>query len=136
MQAELEARIALEKDLRNALAENQFKLYYQMQVNHAGHILGAEVLIRWEHPQRGLISPMQFIPLAEETGLIMHIGQWVLDTACAQIKSWEADPHTRDLQLAVIAKVGNLIWNSQIPRSLLFTNTPRLWQLRWDIVMY
>jgi diguanylate cyclase (GGDEF)-like protein/PAS domain S-box-containing protein len=101
VQVALEARTALENDLRRALAENQFRLYYQMQVEHTSHIIGAEVLIRWQHPQRGLVSPLQFIPLAEETNLILLIGQWVLETACAQLKAWEADPLTRDLQLAV-----------------------------------
>jgi diguanylate cyclase (GGDEF)-like protein/hemerythrin-like metal-binding protein/PAS domain S-box-containing protein len=101
MQAALEVRTSLESDLHRALAENQFRLYYQMQVDHTGHIIGAEVLIRWQHPQHGLILPMQFIPLAEETGLILPIGQWVLETACAQIKAWEANQLTCKLQLAV-----------------------------------
>jgi diguanylate cyclase (GGDEF)-like protein/PAS domain S-box-containing protein len=101
MQVDLEIRTALELDLHRALAENQFRLYYQMQVDHTGHILGAEVLIRWQHPQRGLVLPLQFIPLAEETGLILFIGQWVLETACAQLKAWEGNPLTRDLQLAI-----------------------------------
>ncbi len=101
MQAALEDRMALEKDLHLALAENQLKLYYQMQVEHRAHIVGAEALIRWQHPQLGLLSPMQFIPLAEESGLILLIGQWVLDTACAQLKQWETNPLARDLQLSV-----------------------------------
>jgi diguanylate cyclase (GGDEF)-like protein/PAS domain S-box-containing protein len=101
MQALLEARMILENDLRRALTENQFRLYYQMQVDHTGRILGAEALIRWPHPQRGMVSPAEFIPLAEEIGLISLIGQWVLETACAQLKVWESDPLTRDLQVAV-----------------------------------
>ena len=104
MQAALETRSALENELRSSVEAkeiSQFTLYYQVQVNHRGLILGAEVLIRWLHPQRGLVSPLEFIPLAEETGLILPIGNWVMDTACAQLKSWEADPVMSKLQLAV-----------------------------------
>ncbi|MFZ2162574.1 MAG: EAL domain-containing protein [Sideroxyarcus sp.] len=101
MQEELEVRAQLEVGLREALRKEEFRLYYQMQVDHTGHILGAEVLLRWVHPERGLVSPMQFIPLAEETGLILPIGRWVLESACRQIKAWETDLRTRDLQLAV-----------------------------------
>lgn len=101
MQAALEARAALESDLRLAIKRNQFRLYYQMQIDHAGNVHGAEALIRWQHPQKGLVPPLQFIPLTEETGLIIPIGHWVMETACAQIKRWENDPATRDLQVAV-----------------------------------
>ncbi|WP_026604100.1 EAL domain-containing protein [Methylomonas sp. 11b] len=101
MQAALETRAVLESNLRVALSERQLVLYYQMQVNHAGQILGAEVLIRWQHPQRGLVSPLEFIPLAEDTGLILPIGKWVMDSACAQLKAWESDPVKSKLQLAV-----------------------------------
>ena len=101
MQEELEARARLENGLRNALSNGEFRPYYQTQISHTGHIVGAEVLLRWIHPERGLISPMQFIPLAEETGLILPIGYWVLEQACRQLKRWEADPHTQELQLAV-----------------------------------
>lgn len=101
MQAVLEERMALESDLRLALRDRQLRLYYQMQVDHNARIIGAEVLLRWIHPSNGMISPGKFIPLAEETGLILPIGQWVLEAACKQIKEWAAAPHTRDLQLAV-----------------------------------
>ncbi|MGZ8181346.1 MAG: putative bifunctional diguanylate cyclase/phosphodiesterase [Methylobacter sp.] len=105
MQASINTRVAMEADLRQAVAENQFILYYQPQVYHDGHAIGAEVLIRWHHPQRGLVSPADFIPLAEETGLILPIGLWVLETACAQIKIWEDSGHTQHLQLAVNVSV-------------------------------
>ncbi len=106
MQAVLEERMALEADLRSALQQQQFRLYYQMQVNHTGRVIGAEVLLRWIHPSHGLVSPIKFIPLAEESGLILPVGQWVLETACKQIKIWETDPLTRDLQLAVNVSAG------------------------------
>jgi len=101
MQAIVTARVIMDADLRRALAESQFDLYYQAQVNHAGRILGAEVLIRWRHPKRGLILPLEFIPLAEENGLILPIGQWVLESTCAQLKAWENNLRTQHLQLAV-----------------------------------
>jgi EAL domain-containing protein (putative c-di-GMP-specific phosphodiesterase class I) len=91
----------MEKDLRRALEQNQFKLYFQSQVFSNCQIVGAEVLLRWQHPERGLVSPLEFIPLAEKTSLILPIGQWVLETACAQLKAWEGNPRTRQLRLAV-----------------------------------
>jgi diguanylate cyclase (GGDEF)-like protein/PAS domain S-box-containing protein len=105
MQAAVTARAALEADLHRALTENQFKLYFQIQSHHDRQIISAEVLLRWEHPERGLILPLEFIPLAEETRLILPIGLWVLEEACAQLKSWENMPQTRDLQLAVNVSV-------------------------------
>ncbi|MFA6120682.1 MAG: EAL domain-containing protein [Sideroxydans sp.] len=101
MQTAIELRATLENDLRVALEQGQFQLFYQVQVNANRRPQGAEVLLRWLHPERGMVSPAQFIPLAEETGLILPIGAWVLDTACAQIKRWERELPFRDLTLAV-----------------------------------
>ena len=101
MQVSITARVSLESELRKALENQQFQLHYQIQVDSSHRPLGAEALIRWIHPLRGMVSPAQFIPLAEETGLILPIGLWVLETACAQLKAWEQDALTRDLVLAV-----------------------------------
>jgi diguanylate cyclase (GGDEF)-like protein/PAS domain S-box-containing protein len=101
MQDALHARVDIERELRKALEKKQFHLYYQIQVESSGRPIGAEVLIRWLHPERGLVSPYQFIPLAEDTGLILPIGQWVLESACAQLKAWEQNTLTRDLTLSL-----------------------------------
>lgn len=94
-------RRQLEEDLHQALQQNQFIVQYQPQVNAKRRVFAAEALLRWQHPQRGLVSPGQFIPLAEDTGLIVPIGQWVLQTVCTQLKTWSADQRTRDLQVSV-----------------------------------
>ena len=101
MQENISARVSLESELHNALEFQQFHLHYQIQVDNEHRPLGAEVLIRWIHPVRGLMPPDKFIPLAEETGLILPIGRWVLETACAQLKAWQVGRSAGHLTLAV-----------------------------------
>jgi len=101
MQEALEIHSQLEAGMRKALPKHEFRLYYQVQVDSKQRPIGAEALIRWEHPEQGLISPAKFIPVAEDTGLILPLGLWVLQTACAQLKEWESNPLTRKLSLAV-----------------------------------
>ncbi|MEC5160385.1 MULTISPECIES: EAL domain-containing protein [unclassified Janthinobacterium] len=101
MQVAVHARVALEADLRQGLQRDEFYLHYQPQLGEGGRITGAEALVRWRHPQRGVVSPAAFIPLAEETGLILALGQWVLETACAQLVAWSEWPATARLSVAV-----------------------------------
>ena len=101
MQLAIETRTTLTGALRRGLDRGEFRLHYQPQVDRDGRLIGAEALIRWLSPDQGMISPAQFIPLAEESGLILLLGQWVLDTACAQLKAWSHDVYTRALRLSV-----------------------------------
>ena len=101
MQQAVTARAALEADLRQALAQNEFILHYQPQVNAASQVMGAEALVRWRSPARGLVSPALFIPLAEESGLILELGRMVLQAACATLARWAAMPALAHLSVAV-----------------------------------
>ncbi|MBI5626013.1 MAG: EAL domain-containing protein [Nitrosomonadales bacterium] len=130
-QAALEARSELEHALRLAIEQQQLHLFFQVQVDANNQPVGAEALLRWMHPEMGMVFPGQFITIAEETGLILPIGQWVMETACKQIKLWEDHPQTRNLQLAVnvsarqfhqpdfVAQVDNLIKQTGIKPSRL-----------------
>ena len=101
MQRSVMARVELEKDFRRAIEVGQFVLHYQAQVVGEKQLTGAEVLVRWNHPIRGIVAPGEFIPLAEETGLIISLGQWVLETACAQLARWAVVPGMEHLTVAV-----------------------------------
>lgn len=103
--SDFSVRTQIEKDLSLALPRNQLELYYQSQVNEAGDVKGAEVLLRWNHPKLGVILPNEFIPLAEKTGIIVSLGRQVLLKACEQISIWSANESTADLFLSVNVSV-------------------------------
>ena len=101
MQAAIISQATLKEDLHAALQGGQFELYYQAQVERDRRIVGAEVLIRWQHPQRGLLAPAEFIAVAEDSGLILPIGNWVLRNACAQLALWQGHPRRSQLHVCV-----------------------------------
>ena len=101
MQAQVSERARLEAELRQGLREHQMLLHYQPQVDLSGQIVGVEALVRWQHPSRGLIFPGAFIGLAEETRLILELGEWVLETACRQLAAWGPLPERCELSVAV-----------------------------------
>ncbi|MGD9500773.1 MAG: EAL domain-containing protein, partial [Halothiobacillus sp.] len=101
MQAEIETISAMEAAIRQGLARDEFILHYQPQVDQIGRLVGVEALIRWQSPELGQVPPTEFIPLAEETGLILELGQRLIDTACAQLKRWGESPLSRDLNLSI-----------------------------------
>lgn len=118
MQTAVTERTELEADLRTSLAMNQFLLYYQSHVDEKGRVTGAEALLRWQHPRRGLLNPADFIPLAEETGLILPLGQWVLETACIQLAAWAAQPENAHLTLTVNVSARQFLNPDFVPQVL------------------
>jgi EAL domain-containing protein (putative c-di-GMP-specific phosphodiesterase class I) len=101
MQAVVTERVQLDADLRTSLEQGHFRLHFQAQVDGLGRMTGAEALLRWEHPQRGRVLPGDFIPLAEETGFIVPLGNWVLEAACQELAQWATSPATAGLSLSV-----------------------------------
>lgn len=101
LQATVDARLALDLEMRQAIVQKEFILYFQAQVDAKGQLVGVEALLRWNHPQRGLLLPDEFMPHADESGLIVPIGQWVVETACAQLAVWNKLPSMADIAMAV-----------------------------------
>jgi diguanylate cyclase (GGDEF)-like protein len=119
LQAAVNARAAMEEDLRQAIKTKDFRLYYQPQVDR-GILVGAEALVRWKHPKRGFLAPDEFIPLAEQTGLILSLGDWVLETACKQIAVWGFVKKTAHLTVAVNISARQLL-NPDFVQNVLST---------------
>lgn len=101
MQSLVTQRARMERDLRAGIKAGQFALHYQPQLNAQDRVIGAEALLRWQHPELGMVSPAEFIPVAEDTGLIVPLGRWVLEQACQQLRHWHDQPHCRGLTLSV-----------------------------------
>jgi diguanylate cyclase (GGDEF)-like protein/PAS domain S-box-containing protein len=101
MQEAAAARMSTEAELRRALRDDEFELHYQPQVDRDGRIAGVEALLRWRHPARGLVAPTEFVPLAEETGLILALGERVMNAACRQLAAWASDPYMAALEVSI-----------------------------------
>ena len=148
MQITLEKNAAILAELHQAIDNDEFELYYQIQIDETKGIQGAEVLLRWFHPSRGMISPLDFIPLAEENGLIIPIGRWVLESACQQLKVWENMPNRENWQISVnvsalqfqqenfVEQVQNIVASNNInPRCLKLELTESMVLENVDIII-
>jgi EAL domain-containing protein (putative c-di-GMP-specific phosphodiesterase class I) len=127
MQAGVLAREALIQELRRGLAAAEFVLFYQVQVDARGQALGAEALLRWQHPSRGLLLPAQFMSLAEASALILPLGQWVLAAACKQLLAWAQAPQTAGWTLAVnisAAQLAQADFADTVARTLQASGAP------------
>jgi EAL domain-containing protein (putative c-di-GMP-specific phosphodiesterase class I) len=131
MQRKLLALSKLEKELRDATSKEQFELFYQVQVNHLNQPIGAEALIRWRHPSKGIISPIEFIPVAEKNGLILPIGEWVLNQACKQLALWQKNKATAYLTLAINVSSKQI---GQINFSQLVKNTAAKYEINPNLL--
>lgn len=101
MQTMVKERVKLADDMRNGIKHNEFSLFYQPQIDIEGQLTGAEALLRWKHPRRGMVPPNEFIPLAEETGIILRLGRLVLEMGCNQLVAWSKLPHTAHIVLSI-----------------------------------
>jgi diguanylate cyclase (GGDEF)-like protein/PAS domain S-box-containing protein len=108
LQVAVNARASAESDIRRAIKTNQFVLYYQPQID-SGRLTGAEALLRWNHPRRGVVTPDEFIPLAEKTGLILTLGYWALECACLQVAAWASDEKTASISVSVNISVRQML---------------------------
>jgi diguanylate cyclase (GGDEF)-like protein/PAS domain S-box-containing protein len=115
MQIAVDARVAMEQDLRDGLDRQEMVLYFQPQVDDAARVVGAEALVRWRHPERGMVAPADFIPLAEATGLIVPLGQWVLRNACETLRDWARKPSCHALSLSVNVSAKQLYQPDFVP---------------------
>ena len=135
MEALVLSRATLLADLKRAMQNGEFELHYQPQLDGAGRVTGAEALLRWRHPQRGMVAPSEFIPLAESAGLINGLGEWVLQTACEQLRMWARRPELKGLSVAVNVSVRQFQDSGFVPlvRQLLFASGVNPMRLKLEI---
>jgi EAL domain-containing protein (putative c-di-GMP-specific phosphodiesterase class I) len=122
MESALKERAVLEEDLRIGIEKQQFVLHYQSQVIENGCIVGCEVLVRWQHPMRGMVGPVEFIPVAEETGLILPLGEWILKTACTQLALWSRVLEMESITISVNVSARQFSQSDFVARVLSIIN--------------